>query len=113
MKGIVFWFLALSLFSAISHAEISPQLESIVQQLDWDMTRIGGQGQKYRVRAVTQLTCLGRDGEEIQERVLQTAGRLLSHENPIVVNAAHQVFLNLGAAHLTSSYLQPFIKLID
>ncbi|MBI2608932.1 MAG: hypothetical protein HYW47_04945 [Deltaproteobacteria bacterium] len=81
----------------------------MIQQLDWDMTRIGRQGQKARNRAVTKLTCLGKREEETRQRVLETAGRLLGHSNIIVNEAAMNVFQNLDAVQEMNDYKQKFL----
>ena len=107
MNRCVVVFLIAFSFSFVQ-AEISPQLENIVQQLDWDMTRIGKKGNQARVRAITKLTCIGQRSLEERSRVLQTAGRLLGHENPMIVNAALTLFNNLYATQEIISYHPTF-----
>lgn len=109
------WFsiilaIVFSLSSFFSQAsvpvQLSSELEEIIQQLDWDMTRVGNKGQKHRNRAVRKLTCIGQMGGEEKMSVLHTIGRLLGHENELVVKAAAQIFENLSEP--TEGYLQEF-----
>ncbi len=111
MYRIVVYFLSFISLTVISpplETAISPELEKIIEQLDWDMTRIGGQGRKARNRAVKKLICIGEKGAEEKERILVTAGRLLAHENPLVTTAAQDIFINLGALDSIDRYRQPY-----
>lgn len=103
----------LSFFLSLpSQARISIEqedLEKVIQQLDWEMTREGTRGQHYRNRVVRKLTCIAQLGKTYEERVFHTAGRLLGHENEKVRDAAWQIFRNLSAEFEAYRFSQKFL----
>lgn len=63
----------------------------ILNQLDWDITRPGPIGRKYRNAAVRKLQCGGQYDEELREAIIIRMVRLLNHESPFVTMAAQNV----------------------
>ncbi|MBI4040976.1 MAG: hypothetical protein HY390_03800 [Deltaproteobacteria bacterium] len=97
----VFWVLK-------SHAAIPSDVEAVIQQLDWDMTKIGPRGRRARYVAAMKLACLADQGKEERERVLTTLGRLLGHENSVVITAVQRVVHNIHAEEEMDAYRQNF-----
>ena len=89
-------------------ALVPEELEKLVQLLDWHMTLQGERGRRLRNVAVTKLSCVGKQGVGERYRVIETAGRLLDHYNPIVVEAATRIGRNLNAVQEIQFWRKPF-----
>ena len=109
LKKILFFSFFLILGGNYFALALPQNIEDVVQQLDWDMTRPGKVGKKYRNAAVQKLVCLGQWGSEERERVLQTAGRLLGHENSVIVTRVIQLITQLNAIDEIDEYKQKML----
>ena len=109
-RWVVCGFIILTLLSpSLSYTDVSPELESVIQQLDWDMTRTGTLGRRARNRAVTKLICVAEMGKPEKERVFKTVGRLLDHDVDVIVEASWRIINELQAEKEIDEYRQAFL----